>query len=58
MATVLHRESLAAPQIEPAAARGASAEPAPYADGAGIVHGLLLASAIWLVVLAVAFLFW
>lgn len=56
MRTVLHGESLAALQIEPAAALSPSAEPAPCVDGAGIVLGLLLGAAIWLIVFAVAFL--
>lgn len=55
MATILHPESLALPQIESAPAMNQRAEPAPYADGAGIVFGLLLGAALWLVVFAVGF---
>lgn len=56
MATVLHTESLAAPHIEPAPAVSRSAEPARYADGAGIVYGVLLGAALWLIGFVVALL--
>jgi hypothetical protein len=56
MGTVLHSEPLAAPQIEPAPPLSDSAKGPLYADGAGIIHGLLLASTIWLLVFALAFL--
>jgi hypothetical protein len=50
MGILLHSESLAAPAVS------ASAEPAPQADGAGIIHGVILGAAIWLIGLALAFL--
>lgn len=58
MGTVVRTDSLAAPQIEPAAAVSDSAEEPAYVEGAGIALGLLLGAALWLIGLALFFWIW